>query len=314
MRAPLSTLLIGLAALAAGACTATPVAQPQPARPLGAQAQAAYARVVAPGAVPAAIAGPARVRAQAEADRASERREIDYFALPDQPLGLAIGRGPAPAWLLGYLGTGRTDADLNVELRALVAGGGGAADVGVTMNYTGETTLGRSVTTSKGGESALDRGASHTVSAPAFAMPAPHAPTSRTGSGPRFELLMGLPGNGVADAYADHATALAGFLARRFQARPFALDEVPIVFAVLEGDRPTGFVFTNQGNRLVLGERKYADVQSVVCLTAEAELAAAYTVVAFNRKTDGPGAAPVWQLERDSRFGTLARCGDGPGR
>jgi hypothetical protein len=245
--------------------------------------RAGWARVVAPGAVPAAIAALAHGRAQAASDAASERRDIDFFALPSNPLGIAIGSGADAAWVLGFLGTGKTDADVNVELRALVAGG----DVGVTMNYSGPTTLGRA----------------------AIAAPAPSIAAAR-GEGRRFELVTGVPGNGVADAYVDYMGGLERQLERRWDARPFAFDDVPVVFAVSRSDVLEGFVFTNQGNRLILGERKYADVQSVAAFTAEGELAAAYTAVGFNRKTSGPGAAPVWQLERDARFGTIAVCGE----
>ena len=277
-----ASLLIACTALSVGACAPAPLRAALPVAGSAGASSMAYARVVAPGAVPAAIAATAAARAQAEADAASERRDIDHFALPEAPLGIAIGTGERQAWVLGFLGTGRTDADLNIELRALVAGD----DVGVTFNYSGPTTLGR--------------------------LPVPGARPlgARRSQGPTFELLMGLPGNGVADAYGDYMTGLAAHLERRHQARPFAFDDVPLVFAVHEGGAPTGFVFTNQGNRLVLGDRKYADVQSVVCLTAEARVAAAYTVIAFNRKTAGPAAAPAWSLERDARFGTLASCGE----
>lgn len=279
MRLPSMLLASALLLSACAAAPAGPVARTTGA--LAARA-AGYARVVAPGEVPAAIADPARARAQADADAASERRDIDFFALPDAPVGMAVGGGAEPAWVLSFLGTGRTDADLNVELRAFVAG----ADVGTSFNYSGPTTLGH-----------------------AFAAPAPTVAPAR-GRGPTFELLMGLPGNGVTEAYAEFMDALGARLVHQHDARPFAFDDAPVVLAVLEGGRPTGFVFTNQGNRLVLGDRKYADVQSVVCLTAEARVAAASTIVAFNRKTAGPGAAPAWEIERDGRLGTFATCGD----
>ena len=42
---------------------------------------------------------------------------------------------------------------------------------------------------------------------------------------------------------------------------------------------------------------------------ADGNLAAAYTIVGFNRKTSKPAAAPGWHVERDERFGLIARCG-----
>jgi len=277
-------LFIGLLALTACAPLPGTAGGPRVASLVAARAAAKpWARVVKPGAVPAAVAGPARAQAQAAADRASERRDIDYFALPASPIGLALG----DAWVLSFLGTGRTDPELNIELRALVAG----TDVGVTMNYSGPTTLGRAP---------LGR------------------PAVEPKGGSRFELLTGLPGDGVADAYGDYMDALAPYLRQRLGvARPFAFDDVPLVFAVHSAARPErveGFVFTNQGNRLVLGDRKYADVRSVVALTPDAEIAAAYTLIGWNQKTEGPGGEPTWTVEDEERFGTLAFCGDGPAR
>jgi hypothetical protein len=239
-----------------------------------AAAATAYAKVLAPKDVPADVVTRARGPAQQAADEASRRRQIDFFKLPANPVGLQVGS----AHVLSFVGTALHDADLNIELRALVAG----AHVDVAMNYSGPTTLGRQ----------------------------PFAPTIKADDDPSFELITGLPGNGVDDDYADYLSHLQDYLAQRYDGQPFAFDDAPLVFAVHQGDAVTGFVLMDQGNRLVLGDRKYADVQSVACYTAEAKLAAAYVVVGFNRKTAGPGAAPKWALERDQRFGLIARCGE----
>lgn len=267
-----------LAVLALTACAPLPgvAGGPRAATAPRVAARAAWARVVPAGKVPVAIAAPARAKAQLAADKASERRDIDYFALPEAPVGMQLG----DAWVLSFLGTGKTDGDVNVELRALVAG----ADVGVTMNYSGPTTLGR---------------------AP-FPAPAPQA------AGSRWELLTGLPGDQVVSAYGDYLDALAPYLRQRHGAQPFAFDDGPLVFALHEGEEVVAFVFTNQGNKLILGERKYADVQSVVAVTPAGAIAVAYTLIGWNAKTAGPGAAPTWTTEVHERFGTFAWCGDGP--
>jgi hypothetical protein len=269
MRNALASLALLLAA-----CAPAPLAGPAVAPAPVLAAAGGYARFVAPDAVPAAIAARARAQAQLDADAASKRRGIDYFALPEAPLGLAIGTGEEKAWVLGFLGTGKTDGDLNVELHALVSG----ARVGTAMAYSGPTTLGR-----------FDAG-----------VPAP-----------TFELVEGGLPDPVEGSYGAYMDALAGQLRQRYDARPFGWND-PLPVAILENGQPTSFVLINQRNKLVLGERKYADIQSIACLTPGGQLAAAYTIVAFNAKTTGPGAAPRWRFENDGRFGALALCGELP--
>lgn len=268
-------LVLMTACVLAGCAAPVPLAQPV--APQGLAAKAAAFAKFAP--VPAAVVKRVQPLVQLASDKASERRDLEFFALPANPLGLQFADG---AWIMSFLGTGKTDADVNVELRAVVS----AAGVGTTMNYSGPTTLGRtSVATD---------------------LPLGLPDTTATS----FELITGLPGNGVTDAYSDYMDELNRTLRQRFGAKPFAFDDAPIIFAVSRGGSLQGFVFTNQGTKLVLGERKYADVQNVVAFTADATMAAAYTIVGFNQKTTGPGAAPVFQLSDEDRLGTLAVCGD----
>ena len=97
---------------------------------------------------------------------------------------------------------------------------------------------------------------------------------------------------------------------QQYQARPFAWDDAPLIFAVHDGDATPAFVFTNQGNKLVLGDRKYADVQNVVVISDEAEVLAAYTLVGFNPKTTGADGRIDYRFEEDDRFGTLVEFGE----
>lgn len=281
MRHLAPALLAAVALTACGKAPATAVVK-APANATAA-ARSAYARVMAPKDVPAALVKAALGPAQAEADAASKRRGIDTFALPGNPVGLEIGQGADAADVLSFVGTAVHDGDLNVELRAFLAGGHEA----ITMNYTGETTQSRA----------------------AKAAPLVDFTPTRDDAGTSFELITGTPGNGVADEYSDYMDHLADNLSQRFGGDPVTWDDTPIVFAVHQHGEVTGFVLTNQGNQLVLGENKYADVQNVACFTADADLAAAYTIVGFNRKTSGPGAAPVFHTANDSRFGLIARCG-----
>jgi hypothetical protein len=237
-------------------------------------AGSSYAKVLAPKDVPAEVVTRALGPAQRAADEASRRRQIDFFKLPANPVGLQVGS----AHVLSFVGTALHDEDLNIELRALVSG----TNVGVTMNYSGPTTLGRGS----------------------------FAPSLEAADETTFELITGLPGNGIEEDYADYLEHLQEYLAQRYNGQPFTFDDAPLVFAVHQGEAVTGFVLMDQGNRLVLGDRKYADVQAVACYTAQAKLAAAYVVVGFNRKAPGPGAAPTWVTEKNGRFGLIARCGE----
>jgi hypothetical protein len=181
--------------------------------------------------------------------------------------------------VLNFLGTSKNRNDLNIEMRALLAPG----QFAVSHNYSGPVTLNK---------------ATRPALAPA------------RGTGLSFELLMGVPGNGVDDAYVDFMTHLEQRLVQQYQARPFSFDDGPFIFAVHDGDAVTGYVITNQGNRLVLGDRKYADVQSVVVLSDQAEVLAAYTLIGFNPKTTGADGKVAYRFEEDERFGTLAEFGE----
>lgn len=239
-------------------------------------------RFLTPASVPSAVLGGLQAGAQKTADEASRRKGIDFFNLHANPVGLRIGAGAEAAYVLSFLGTSRERTDLDIEMRALLASGHTA----YTYNYSGPVT--RSA-------------AREVVRTPELGMRA---------AGLSFELLTGLPGNGVSDAYADYLGHLGEYLERRYQARPFTFDDTPLVFALTRGDEAVGFLFTNQRNLLVLGDRKYADVQNVAFLGQDGEVQGAYTLIGFNEKTTSPTAAPAYDVEDDERFGSLVEFGD----
>ena len=125
--------------------------------------------------MPAAVQTATFAPAQRTADEASRKRQIDYFNLHAAPVGMRLGRGADAGYVLSYLGTAKERTDLNVELRALAAPG----QLGFSLNYSGPVTL---------------------------AAQAPSRPTlgAGRGSGVSFEVVWGVPGNGVADAYVDY--------------------------------------------------------------------------------------------------------------
>lgn len=237
---------------------------------------------LAPSAIPPSVLASLQGGAQKTADDASRRKDIDFFNLHANPVGLRIGTGARAAHVLSFLGTSRDRTDLNIELRALSASGKTA----YVFNYSGPVTL--------------------------SAVPEVFRPTALRARSNElaFELLTGLPGGQVTEAYGDFLERLGTYLQRRYQARPFTFDDTPLVFVLQEGDEPVGFLFTNQRNHLVLGDRKYADVQSVAFVAPDGEVLGAYTLIGFNAKTVSPGAAPTYVIEQDERHGTLVQFGE----
>lgn len=286
MRQALGLIALGTLAVLLAACVQAPSA-PRARQAAGASAlgeQGLTAAFLMPSAVPAAVRQAAFAPAQQAADEASRKRQIPFFNLHDAPVALRLGSGADAGYVLSYLGTGQDDADLNLELRALY----GAGALGFCLNYSGPTTLAR---TARGAER-------------------PAMPKAARGSGVSFELILGLPGDGVVEAYEAYLNHLGERLRGRYQARPFSFDDAPLVFAVHRGEALEGFLFLNQGNRLVLGERKYADVQSVAFFGTDAERKASYTLIGFNRKTASSTSAPEYRREDDARFGALLEFGE----
>lgn len=241
------------------------------------------AQVIRPDAIPQPVFGPLHQAAQAYADLTSKRRDIDYFRLHPQALGLRFETQGEQAWLFSLLGTALTRNDLNIELRILAAGG----QTGMNLNYSGPVTQSRQLSSDT------------------------HRPaTGLRRSGFSFELITGLPGNGVVEAYESFMTGLARHLQQRYQARPMTFDDGPLVYALHYGEQLQGFLFLNQRNTLSLGDRKYADVQSVVFFTPTRELKAAYTLVGFNPKTTDSQQGPAYQWESPGRFGHLVTFGE----
>jgi hypothetical protein len=248
---------------------------------LRAQNASVPTQLLRPEDVPAALRQAVHGVVQKASDEASRKKGLDVFTVHANPVGLRLGTGPQAAYILSFLGTSQERNDLNYEARALVAGG----KVTLTSNYSGPGTL----------SAAVER----------------TLPSVQTANADfRFELLMGLPGNGVTDVYERHMDRLASHLTRRFQARPFQFNEDCLVFAVHQGEQLAGFLFTHQRNRLVLGERKDADVQSVVMLSPEADILGGYTLVGFNEKTASPTTPPAYTWESERGLGMIGIFGD----
>ncbi|GEM_PF-5898573 len=274
--------LSGLLVLSLWGC-GSPLGMLETPRQTGIKAQGAglQAQVLKTDEIPAELRHAAHGAVQEASDDASRKRGLDFFNVHANPVGLRIGTGSQTAHVLSFLGTSRERNDLNYEARALVAGG----KVAFTSNYSG---LG-------------------SRNAPAEQL---GAGVEGEGDGITFELLMGLPGNGVTEAYERHMERLGEHLTQRFQAQRFRFGEDCFVFAVHQGDDLAGFLFTHQRNRLVLGERKDADVQSVVFMSAQADLLGGYTLVGFNEKTASSTTPPVYSWESERSLGMIGVFGD----
>jgi hypothetical protein len=242
------------------------------------------AQVMLASAVPVDLVKTALDPAQRAADDASRRRGIDFFTLHANPVGMRLRSGTAEATILSFLGTSKDRTDLNIELRALL----GAGSPGIVMNYSGPVTLGNR----------------------AWSAPAATLPTASRTPGLRFTLLTGSPGNGIAETYGEFLGHMGEQLRQRYGADRFAFDDVPLIFAAGEADTPAGFVFCNQGSRLVLGERKYADVQAVTAYDPAGKMLANYVLVGFNPKTVSVSQVPTYRTSQDARFGSVIEFGE----
>jgi hypothetical protein len=233
--------------------------------------QALVATVVGPESIPADVLEQVLPRMQRNADDASRRRKIEFFTLHANPVGLKLSVGADDAHVLSFLGTAKTRTDLNIEMRALT----GDQAMASTYNYTGPLTLGRAMA------------------------PGTQRATPQRGNGFAFDLLLSSPPAHVDEAYGRLMARLAKHLADRYDARPTNLLEDVTPFTIERAEGSLGYVFCSQRNTLVLGDRKYADVQVVTVMGRDGALLAGYTLVGFNEKTQGLNA-PTYRVHDDA--------------
>ena len=229
--------------------------------------------------LPASLIDKVLPQAQAYADLVSHRRKIDLFQMHSQAVGLKLD---SDTFILSFLGTAKTRSDLNLELRTLVSG----SKLGMNLNYSGPVTRGLK-TQAKEDTPQLD------LKTPKW----------------EFELIMGLPGEGVVKRYESVMLEQAKYLRYRYQSQPFQFDDGPLVYAIRKNGVLEGFVFMNQRNLLILCERKYGDVQSVLVIGTKTQLLGSYTLIAFNPKSESANKPLDLKYETHERFGTLVEIG-----
>lgn len=280
-------LAVPALALALVACTVAvpPAQQPQTSSQLRRQsASQLQSRFLTADQLPAAERAHFQQQVQAYADEISRKRDLDFFQLHSNPVGLELSKQGQLARILTYLGTARERTDLNVELRLLQAQG-----LGLNLNYSGPVTRNLQA---------------------AQLEPPQLVQLQAAANGFEFELITGLPSEAVVSAYADFLEGLTAYLRYRYQAKPFSFDDGPLVYALHFQKQLQGFVFLNQRNIMELGERKYADLQSVVVIAPNRELLGAYTLVGFNPKTSSPQSNPVLQSDSHPEFGQFVTLGE----
>lgn len=280
-------LCSALALSALSACLApqravSPVSSPLLNRQSTGQATPLRSAFVGNAALPPALLAQHLKGAQAYSDQISQRRELDFFQLHSEVVGLKLND---TSYILSLLGTAKTRNDLNVEMRVLTG-----ANTGMNLNYSGPVTRG------------LETGQPVLTQSSESAVP--------KGAGIHFELITGLPPEHITRTYGDHLEQWAQYLKYRFQSQPLQFDDGPLIYAMTQQEQLLGFAFFNQRNLLTLGERKYADVQSVAVVDTEGRLQGSYAVVAFNPKTASPQSRLNYQLEQPDDLGTLVLLGE----
>lgn len=193
-------------------------------------------------------------------DKESKKRGIDLFNLPTNPVGIKISNGDKNAYILNYIGTPDATADVNVELKSFYSENSQI----YSLNYTGPIT----------GNEKFKKDKSIPLK------------LAKNEAGITFKLIQGLPPQSVLNSFSEYAEALKNVLKMVYRPQQTKISEEDIfVYAIKLDGEVKGFFFESHFNKVILGERKYADMQIGLLVSNEAEIQADYSIVAFNPKT-----------------------------
>ena len=200
--------------------------------------------------------------AQKLADKASKARDIDFFNLPQNPVGLELKNHEDSAYILNYIGTSKNTPDLSIEMRAFFTPDGNI----FSFNYSGPVTL---------------SGKKNFMPEKSFLK------SKNKGSGPSFELITGLPQEYIVNAYENYLERnIKDVIKQLYRPQNIKFDsENVFIYAVHNGAQLDSFFFESHHNFIILGERKYADLQIGIAISTEAEIKSNYMIVGFNPKT-----------------------------
>lgn len=208
--------------------------------------------------------------AQKVSDKASKTRDIDYFDIHKNPVGLELSYGSEKAYILNYLGTSKNTEDLNIEFKSFYT----KSQLGYSFNYSGPITL--SSTKNIKNERAINS-------------------LKKNGS-IRFELITGMPPEYIVNRFENYIEReLKPALKMIYKADPDISDEI-FPYAVYADNELKGFFFLISRSILRLGDRKYADLQLSTFIDTENEIGAKMAIVAFNPKTK-IGVAPKYDIK-----------------
>ncbi|MEK7432665.1 MAG: hypothetical protein AABZ74_06010 [Cyanobacteriota bacterium] len=193
-------------------------------------------------------------------DKESKRRGVDFFNIPNNPVGMKISYADKSAYILNYIGTSENTVDVNVEMKAFYS-----EDSKIySLNYSGPITNTEKFKVKK---------EKNTLK------------TTKDEKGITFELIQGLPPEHIINTFSDYAEGLKEVLKMIYRPQKSTISEEDVfIYAIKYNGEVKGFFFESHANKVILGERKYADMQLGVFITNENKILQNYVIVAFNPK------------------------------
>ncbi len=230
-----------------------------------------YFKFVKTPEIPNNIIDVTQKEAQKASDRASKTRDIDYFDIHKNPIGLEISANNEKAYILNYLGTSKNTEELNIEFRSIYT----KSQNDYNFNYSGPITLSRIKNKN------LEKGKINL----------------NKNSSIRFELLTGMPPEYIVNRFENYIEReLKPSLKMIYKVDANISDDDIFPYAVYNNDDIQGFFFLSSRGMVRLGDRKYADLQTGTFINTENEILAKYAVVGFNPKTK-IGTQPKYEFK-----------------
>lgn len=220
-------------------------------------------KLIKPKDIPAEIIKTTYDVAKEMSDKESKRRGIDIFNLPKNPIGLEIASGTNKlGYILNYIGTSQNTEDVNVEVRAFHS----EKSNSYSLNYSGPLTNTQRFAVSKSQKPLINK--------------------SSKEEGLSFELIMGLPPEHIINTFEEYTNSLNENLKRFYQPQKINISfEDVFIYAIHNNGEVIGFFFESHGNKVILGERKYADMQIGLMVASDNTIKGNYSLVEFNPKT-----------------------------
>lgn len=195
--------------------------------------------------------------AQKASDKSSKARGIDYFNIHKNPLALEFNFNNEKAYLINYLGTSKNTQDLNIEFRSFYT----TSEIGYNFNYSGPITLSNTKNIEKGNTKLNKK------------------------SSIRFELITGMPPEYIVNSFEEYIEREFKPSIKMLYRRDIEISNDVFPYAVYADNEVKGFLFLNSRNVLVLGERKYADMQLVTFIDINNNIKSKLALIGFNPKT-----------------------------